>query len=478
MTTAFPSLSIRRTGLEPRGSFAQNQAQYLDPDPLAVEEIARICSERKIGIVAHFYMDVELQGVLAACEWPHIQISDSLAMADRAVTMAEAGIKTVIVLGVDFMSENVRAVLDAAGHRDVGVYRLAATPIGCSLAESAERDAYRLWLQEAASNPKALHVVYINTSLITKARAQHILPTITCTSSNVLQTLLQAAAQVPDVEIFYGPDTYMGANLQTMLRQFSTLSDAAIRAIHPAHDGASIRSLLDRFHFFGQGVCVVHHLFGEDVVRRVRTEHPDSFHTAHLEVPGEMFQLAIEAEHQGRGVVGSTSNILDFILEQVERTTEPRLSFVLGTEAGMITSIVKGVRTSLANRSSDLEVEIVFPVASEAIAQDADSGLGILPGVAGGEGCATAGGCATCPFMKMNDLEALLAVLGAAGTDFEDSLTAYRPRLYTERINGASAAEIGCIPILHMRDFQRTGALSDTLVQDIHDRQPRRHDSD
>ena len=90
--------------------------------------------------------------------------------------------------------------------------------------------------------------MYINTSLITKARAQHLLPTITCTSSNVLQTILQAAAQVPDVEIFYGPDTYMGANLQVMLRQFSTLSDAVIRAIHPEHDGASIRSLLDRFH--------------------------------------------------------------------------------------------------------------------------------------------------------------------------------------------------------------------------------------
>lgn len=32
----------------------------------------------------------------------------------------------------------------------------------------------------------------------------------------------------------------------------------------------------------------------------------------------------------------------------------------------------------------------------------------------GGEGCSTAGGCATCPFMKMNDLDALLDVAGHA----------------------------------------------------------------
>ena len=32
----------------------------------------------------------------------------------------------------------------------------------------------------------------------------------------------------------------------------------------------------------------------------------------------------------------------------------------------------------------------------------------------GGEGCSTAGGCATCPFMKMNDLDALMDVVANA----------------------------------------------------------------
>ncbi len=473
MSTSFPTLSIRRDGLEPHGSFAENQARYLEPDPAVVAELERLCREKNIGIVAHFYMDVELQGVLAACDWPHIQISDSLAMADRAVKMVEAGIRTIAVLGVDFMSENVRAVLDAAGHTDVEVFRVAAEAIGCSLAEAAERDAYAAWLSKAAQTSNALHVVYINTSLMTKARAQHVIPTITCTSSNVLQTVLQAAAQVPGVEIFYGPDTYMGANLTTMLTQFTQLSDAAIRDIHPAHDRASIAALLERFHYFRQGVCVVHHMFGDDVARRVRSEHANAFHTAHLEVPGEMFELAVQAQREGRGVVGSTSNILNFILEQVEVNEQGKLSFVLGTEAGMITSIVKGVRAALERLERDLEVEIVFPVAGEAVAEAPESGLGILPGVLGGEGCATAGGCATCPFMKMNDLEALLAVMSAVGTEKHGTLAPYKPRAYTELVGGRSAAAVGCEPILHMRDFQRDGALSEPLVADIRSRQSR-----
>jgi len=66
-------------------------------------------------------MDPEVQGVLTAAQkrWPHIHISDSLVMADTAVRMAEAECQYITVLGVDFMSENVRAILDQAGFEKV-----------------------------------------------------------------------------------------------------------------------------------------------------------------------------------------------------------------------------------------------------------------------------------------------------------------------------------------------------------------------
>ena len=126
------------------GAFAESQRAYLEPDAAAVSSLVETLRTKKIGIVAHFYMDAQVQGVLSAAakEYEHVFISDSLVMADAAVKMVEAGCESVAVLGVDFMSENVRAILDDAGHTDAKVYRMAAEDIGCSLAEAAQDDKY------------------------------------------------------------------------------------------------------------------------------------------------------------------------------------------------------------------------------------------------------------------------------------------------------------------------------------------------
>ena len=73
---------------------------------------------------------------------------------------------------------------------------MSGQSIGCSLAEAAESERYMAYLTEAAGTPRSMHVVYINTSLRTKAQADALVPTITCTSSNVVQTILQGFAQV------------------------------------------------------------------------------------------------------------------------------------------------------------------------------------------------------------------------------------------------------------------------------------------
>ncbi len=471
----FPSLRITADALVPQGAFAEAQAAFLKPDPGLVTRLGTLLREKNAGVVAHFYMDPELQGVLSACDWPHVHVSDSLAMADRAIAMAEQGVSTIAVLGVDFMSENVRAMLDASGHSHIPVYRVAVDPIGCSLAESAEADAYGAYLMNASETPRSLHVVYINTSLVTKAKAHAIVPTITCTSSNVVRTVLQAAAQIPDVQIWFGPDTYMGDNLAHMFQSLAQMPDEQIRQLHSEHNQASIRSLLPRFHYFEQGTCIVHHMFGREVVDLVRAHYADVYVTAHLEVPGEMFELGLQAQRQGNGVVGSTSNILAFILGKVDEAIasgeQANLRFILGTEAGMITPIVRQVQAKLLDYASEggagLSAEIVFPVASEAIAQDAQSGLGVVPGVAGGEGCSTAGGCATCPYMKMNSLLALLGLLERIGAEPQSSLVPFEPRKYVQQIRGRTVADLGGEPILHMRAFQRSGELPDALVRDV-----------
>lgn len=492
----FPSLIIKADGASAQGAYAEAQAAFLTPDPTTVSQLVHLLSTKKIGVVAHFYMDPQVQGVLSAAakQWPHIKISDSLVMADGAIAMAEAGCSTIVVLGVDFMSENVRAILDEAGHSGVGVYRMASDPIGCSLAEAAESSEYESYLTEASKTPNSLHVVYINTSLKTKAVAHSMVPTITCTSSNVVNTVLTAFAQVPGSHVWYGPDSYMGANLAALFTSLAGLTDKEVKQVHPDHTVASIKSLLPRMRYFQNGTCIVHHLFGEEVCDIVRRGYPDAYLTAHFEVPGEMFSLAMEAKRsRDMGVVGSTQNILDFIAarvgEALERPHPDRLQFVLGTETGMITSIVLKVQELLkdAGGREDVEVEIVFPVSSDSITTESTmasstasnsgttsggvlpGGLAVVPGPASGEGCSSEGGCASCPYMKMNDLQALLTVCrrvdDTAGG--EAMLEGYKPKAYEDKVGGKSMARAGCEPILHMRGFQKGGKLPDDLVVDI-----------
>eukprot|EP00963_Diacronema_lutheri_P006540 scaffold574_cov333-Pavlova_lutheri.AAC.29 len=480
----FPSLRITADDVEAEGSFAAAQAQFLRPDLEQVKELVHVIQEKRIGVVAHFYMDPEVQGVLseAALDWPHICISDSLLMADKAVAMVkEGGCKSICVLGVDFMSENVRAILDEAGHKDVQVYRMASDAIGCSLAEAAESLSYETYLKEASKTPNSVHVVYINTSLRTKARAHGLVPTITCTSSNVVQTVLTAYAQIPGVTVWYGPDTYMGANIEKLLTDLSEMDDAAIQELHPDHNRETIKSILPRFKYFKDGSCIVHDLFGGEVCDTVRTYYRDTYLTAHFEVPGEMFILAMEAKQRGMGVVGSTQNILDFICHRLDEAihdgeTDETLRFVLGTESGMITSIVRHVQAKLkpvVASHPGLAVEVIFPVSTDAISrpEEQPAGLGAVPGTLLSEGCSLSGGCASCPYMKMNSLDALQHVcreIPADGT-LAPALGPFLPKKYAEDspIPGLTLAGAGCIPILHMRGFQRTKRLPSGLAEDI-----------
>ena len=133
----------------------------------------------------------------------------------------------------------------------------------------------------------------------------------------------------------------------------------------------------------------------------------------------------------------------------------------------------------------DIEVEIVFPVASKSISTaeqlpsgggsgaplQLPGGLAVLPGPASGEGCSLEGGCAACPYMRLNTLSALCGVAEKAGSAAGEALlTAYRPRPYAELINGKTIARAGCVPILHMRHFQKNKRLGDVLVDDIRTR--------
>jgi len=521
----FPSIVIgSERSIEPQGSFAEAQAQFLDPDLDMVETLKEGLLKTNMGIVAHYYMDVELQGVLQALKNSHpelynrVGIADSLKMGDLAVDMCrDYGATSVLCLGVDFMSESVQAILGKNGFGDVPVYRATAKHIGCSLAESAETETYRAWLHKESKQALddgcvPLHVIYINTSLETKAKSSSIVPTITCTSSNVVQTMLQAASEIPNLRILYGPDTYMGENLERLfdvIEKTDDWTDSRIQSeLHPDHTNASLKKLKDNLVVFPQGNCVVHHMFGNQVVDTVKEKYynePDTYVTAHLEVPGEMFEIAMTKSLTDGGVVGSTSDILNFITRKVEDATttatddnakDRRLRFILGTEAGMVTSIVQSVqdileKSSTTSHGRKVEAEVIFPVSSEAVmsTEDCDSNsittlngeenvLAIVPGVAGGEGCSTAGGCATCPFMKMNDLDAVQDIIDMVdevrqgddnGNRSQRQLRKHLPptRLKGKFIDGIDATELGTQPILFMRKFMQDKLIPNELINQV-----------
>lgn len=50
---------------------------------------------------------------------------------------------------------------------------------------------------------------------------------------------------------------------------------------------------------------------------------------------------------------------------------------------------------------------LIMPAFKPSAQTELPSGLSVVPGPAGGEGCSLEGGCASCPYMKMNSLAAL-----------------------------------------------------------------------
>ncbi len=131
----------------------------------------------------------------------------------------------------------------------------------------------------------------------------------------------------------------------------------------------------------------------------------------------------------------------------------------------MITMIVNKVQEILRKTNmNELEVEIIFPVSQEAISvpETGTQGLSIVPGVSSGEGCSAAGGCASCPFMKMNTLDSLEDVLEII--DNNQKISKFKME---KNKSQSKVIERGIEPIMNMQYFQQNGRLSNELVNFI-----------
>ena len=76
----------------------------------------------------------------------------------------------------------------------------------------------------------------------------------------------------------------MGRNLAQLFTSLAAMSDEEVQKLHPEHSQASVKALLPRLHYFEEGTCIVHHIFGGQVTELVRKAYGDAYLTAHFEV--------------------------------------------------------------------------------------------------------------------------------------------------------------------------------------------------
>jgi quinolinate synthase len=272
--------------------------QPISPDALSPAEIAALseevralAAERNAVILAHNYQLPEVQDVAD-------HMGDSLGLSrEAAATDADA----IAFCGVHFMAETASIL---SPEKKVLMPDLDA---GCSLADSIDADQLRAW---KAEHPRALVVMYVNTSAEVKAETDYC-----CTSSNAVKVVEHIWAEHgADTEILFGPDMWLGAFVE---RETGLIDDPERRA---------------RFHIW-DGECHVHAGIRPDDIVQTRAENPEAEFLIHPEcgcaTQAMEYVAAGEIEPEGVHML-STSGMLQHVEEN------PGGSFIVATENGML----------------------------------------------------------------------------------------------------------------------------------------------
>jgi quinolinate synthase len=237
------------------------------------ERIRALLVREKAVLVAHYYVDAELQELAdetGGC------VADSLEMA-RFGRDHEA--QTLVVAGVRFMGETAKIL---SPEKRVLMPDLDATcslDLGCPAEEFADF---------CDANPDRTVVVYANTSAAVKARADWMV-----TSSIGLDIVADLHAR--GEKILWAPDRHLGRYIQTKT-------------------GADM--------LLWQGSCLVHDEFKGVELDLLRAEHPDAKILVHPESPEAVVALA--------DVVGSTTQLIDAAVRLDART------FIVATDLGIL----------------------------------------------------------------------------------------------------------------------------------------------
>ncbi len=225
----------------------KEKAQYL-------EKIKVLLQQKNAVMIAHYYVDDELQALAEATGG---YVSDSLDMANFG---AKHSAQTLVVCGVRFMGETAKIL---SPEKTVIMPTLQAE---CSLDLGCPIDAFAQFCDQ---HPDRVVVVYANTSVEVKARADWIV-----TSSNAIQIVEHLMRE--GKKIIWGPDRHLGQYIRNKT-------------------GADM--------IMWQGNCVVHDEFRRYELDALIEKYPDADVLVHPESPAAVIEKA--------DFVGSTKQIIE-----------------------------------------------------------------------------------------------------------------------------------------------------------------------
>lgn len=223
-----------------------------------VEEINRLKKEKNAIILAHYYVDAEIQDIAD-------YLGDSLGLSQQA---AATDADMIVFCGVHFMGETAKILSPS---KKVVIPDLNA---GCSLADSAPADKFAAF---KAQYPDHLVISYINCSAEIKA-----LTDIVCTSSNALQIV---SGLPEDQKIIFAPDANLGRYVSKKTGRDMVLWD---------------------------GACIVHIDISREKLQKLREENPEALLIAHPECKEDVLLQA--------DFVSSTTGLLKFVQESPHDT--------------------------------------------------------------------------------------------------------------------------------------------------------------
>lgn len=237
------------------------------------ERIKRLLKERNAVLVAHYYVDADLQDL---AEETGGCVSDSLEMARFG---RDHPAQTLVVAGVRFMGESAKIL---SPEKTILMPDLDAT---CSLDLGCPADEFAAFCDQ---HPDRTVVVYANTSAAVKARADWMV-----TSSIGLDIVRHLHEQ--GKKILWAPDRHLGSYIQKQT-------------------GADM--------LLWQGSCLVHDEFKGIELDLLKAEHPDAKVLVHPESPSNVVAQA--------DVVGSTTQLINAAVNL------PATTFIVATDNGIL----------------------------------------------------------------------------------------------------------------------------------------------